>query len=174
MTKVTPVSTADKKPTKAKATKPTTKPTAKPIAKHIAKLAAKPTAKPAPEEREEVEVKKTSTESTPATAQEEQALAAAESGACPSSKLSAIFKAEKESKASRLAEPKKPSLSRAHAVTTLVPAKENKLVGEFFSMANFVAVQKHSVSFAPDTTKLGEEEKEEGLKPMDNNDKACR
>jgi hypothetical protein len=126
MTKVLPVSTADKKPTKAKATKPTTKSTAKPVAKPIAKRAA---AKPAPKEREEVEVKKTSTESTPATAQEEQALAAAGSGACPSSKLSAIFKAEKESKASRLAEPKKPSLSRAHAVTTLVPAKENKLAG---------------------------------------------
>jgi hypothetical protein len=51
-------------------------------------------------------------------------------------------------------------------------------------MANFVDVQKHSVSFGPDTTKLvphlddenvgEEEEKEEGLKPKDNNDKACR
>jgi hypothetical protein len=110
------------------------------------------------------------------TAQEEQELAAAKNGDRPSAKLGAIFKAQGEAKVSRPAETKKPTLSRAYAVTTLVPAKENKLVGAFSSMPNFVAVQKHSVSFAPDTTKLGEEEeeKEEGLKPKDNNDKACR
>jgi hypothetical protein len=69
-------------------------------------------------------------------------------------------------------------------VKTLVLAKENKLAGEFSSMANFVDVQKHSVSFGSGTTKLvphrdddkggEEEEKEEGLTTKDNNDKACR
>jgi hypothetical protein len=79
--------------------------------------------KPAPEEREEVKVqKRNSTESTLVTAQEEQEFAAAKNGDRPS-KLSAIFQEENEAKAGKPGEPKKPTLSRAHAVTTLVPAK---------------------------------------------------